>query len=140
MINDGFVKVFTKIHAYDASQPFEAWFRTLIVHTAIDYYRRHHARILTINVEHVGEPEYDDNLLEKLSAEEILDLVQQLPPAYRTVFSLYVVEGYTHPEIADMLGINEGTSRSNLAKARIKMQDWIEKRTESGRRNMTKYV
>jgi RNA polymerase sigma-70 factor (ECF subfamily) len=51
-----------------------------------------------------------------------------------------VVEGYTHPEIAELLGINEGTSRSNLAKARLKMQAWIEKQSESGRRNMTKYV
>jgi RNA polymerase sigma-70 factor, ECF subfamily len=140
MLNDGFVKVFAKLHAYDANQPFEAWFRTLMVHTAIDYYRRHHARILTINVENVSEPDYDDHLIERLSADEILDLVQQLPPAYRTVFSLYVVEGYTHPEIAELLGINEGTSRSNLAKARLKMQAWIEKQSESGRRNMTKYV
>lgn len=68
---------------------------------------------------------YDDNLLERLSAEEIMELVQQLPPAYRTVFSLYVVDGYSHAEIATMLNINEGTSRSNLAKARMKMQDWV---------------
>ncbi len=68
---------------------------------------------------------HDDHIEEQLAADEIMQLVQKLPPAYRTVFSLYVVEGYKHDEIAEMLGINPGTSRSNLAKARMKMQEWI---------------
>lgn len=68
---------------------------------------------------------HEDHHVEQLAADEIMELVQQLPPAYRTVFSLYVVEGYSHNEIAELLEINPGTSRSNLAKARIKMQEWI---------------
>lgn len=125
MINDGFLKVMAKIEAYDPAQPFEAWFRTVVVRTSIDYFRRNHSKVLLIDIQEAPDLPFDDELLEKLSADEIMELVQKLPPAYRTVFSLYVVEGYTHVEIAQMLGINEGTSRSNLAKARTKLQAWI---------------
>lgn len=125
MVNDGFLKVLANLVHYDRSQVFEAWFRTVVVRTSIDYYRRNQNRTSFIDIEEVPEVGYQDELLEKLSAEEILQLVQQLPPAYRTVFSLYVVEGYLHTEIAEALGINEGTSRSNLAKARMKLQEWI---------------
>jgi RNA polymerase sigma-70 factor, ECF subfamily len=125
MLNDGFLKVLSKLAHYDPKQPFEAWFRTVVVRTSIDYYRRNHLRISVIDIQDAPEIEFDDELIEKLSADEIMELVQKLPPAYRTAFSLYVVEGYSHAEIAEMLGINEGTSRSNLAKARLKLQEWI---------------
>ena len=125
MVNDGFLKVLSKLHYYDRTQVFDAWFRTLIVRTSIDYFRRNHAKLLIIDIQEIPEVKYDDELLERLSADEILELVQKLPPAYRAVFSLYIVEGYSHAEISELLGINEGTSRSNLAKARLKMQEWI---------------
>jgi len=136
MVNDGFLKVLSKLHYYDHTQVFDAWFRTLMVRTSIDYFRRNHAKLLVIDIQEAHEVKYDDELLEKLSADEILDLVQKLPPAYRAVFSLYIVEGYSHAEISELLGINEGTSRSNLAKARLKMQEWIKQlcseKTEPG--------
>lgn len=125
MLNDGFIKVFSKLNQYDIEQPFEAWFRTVVIRTCIDYYRKNHSKISFIDVEEVHYLEHNDGLIEKLNTEEILELVQKLPPSYRTVFSLYVVEGYSHGEIAEMLNINEGTSRSNLAKARMKMQEWV---------------
>ncbi|WP_146895657.1 RNA polymerase sigma factor [Adhaeribacter aerolatus] len=125
MLNDGFLKVLAKLPYYDPSQPFEAWFRTVVVRTSIDYYRRNHLRISIIDIQDAPEIQFDDELIQKLSADEIMALVQKLPPAYRTAFSLYVVDGYSHAEIAEMLGINEGTSRSNLAKARLKLQEWI---------------
>jgi RNA polymerase sigma-70 factor (ECF subfamily) len=69
---------------------------------------------------------YDENVLSQLAAEEILALVKQLPPAYRSVFMMHVVDGYTHREIAEIVGINEGTSRSNFSKARMKLQVMIQ--------------
>ena len=125
MINDGFLKVFGKLAYYDPQQPFKAWFRTLLVHSAIDHFRRHHARLVLTNLEAAEEVEHDDHLIERLTANEILKLIQRLSPAYRMVFSLYVVDGYSHPEIGKLLDINEGTSRSNLLKARIQLQALI---------------
>lgn len=125
MINDGFLKVFAKISMYDRQQSFEGWFKTVMVRTAIDYHRKYHEKVGFVDIDDIHHLSYDDDQLAKLSAEEILGLVRHLPPAYRAVFSLYVVEGYSHSEIADLLKINEGTSRSNLSKARIKMKEMI---------------
>ena len=125
MVNDGFLKVFAKIKLYDANQSFEAWFRTVLVRTCIDYYRKNSPKVSLIDIQNAPQIESNDGLIERMSAEEILELVQKLPPSYRMVFSLYVVDGYSHAEIAEMLNINEGTSRSNLVKARHKMQEWV---------------
>jgi RNA polymerase sigma-70 factor (ECF subfamily) len=125
MLNDGFLKVFAKIDQYNPDQSFDAWFRTLVVRTCIDYYRKNNSKFSFIDIQDAPYLEHNDGLIEKLTAEEILELVQKLPASYRTVFSLYVVEGFSHAEIAEMLGINEGTSRSNLSKARLKLQEWI---------------
>ncbi|MFB9863889.1 sigma-70 family RNA polymerase sigma factor [Rufibacter immobilis] len=127
MVNDGFLKVLENLEQYDMTRNFEAWFRTVVVRTSVDYFRKHQAKGTSLELDVTLELEYEDNLLETISAEEILHLVQQLPPTYRTVFSLFVVEGYSHAEIAEMLGINESTSRSNLTKARGKLQEWVKK-------------
>ncbi len=125
MLNDGFMKVFTKLSYYDAGHSFEAWLKTVVVRTCIDYYRKHQAKVGFVDVEEVHYLADDEAILDKIGKEEILELVQKLPPSYRAVFSLYVVEGYSHAEIAEQLGINEGTSRSNLVKARVKLQEWV---------------
>lgn len=125
MIQDGFMKVFANLAKYDASQSFEAWFRTVVVRTCIDYHRKYHEKVNFQDINEIYHLSYDDDLLDRLSAEEILGLIQKLSPAYRAVFSLNIVEGYSHAEIGKMLGINESTSRSNLAKARMKMQEMI---------------
>lgn len=125
IVNDVFLKLFNNLAKYDYSKPFQAWTRTIAVNTAIDYYRKsqkyaHHTDI--------GDVELTDtnfDVISKISAEEILILVQKLPPSYRTVFTLFVVDGYNHREIADMLGIKEGTSKSNLQDARKKLQNLI---------------
>ncbi len=130
MVNDGFLKIFSKISFYDSSQSFEAWFRTVVVRTCIDYYRKNSPKVTLVDISTGPQVESDDYLIERLSAEEILELVQKLPPSSRTVFSLFAVEGYSHGEIAELLNINEGTSRSNLAKARIKLQEWVKKYLE----------
>lgn len=130
MINDGFLKIFSRIDLYDSAQSFEAWFRTVLVRTCIDYYRKNSPKVNFIDIEDAHFLSFNDNTIEQLSADEILELVQKLPPSYRMVFSLYVVEGYSHAEIAEMLKINEGTSRSNLVKARMRLQEWIKKYLE----------
>lgn len=125
MVNDGFMKIFTKISMFDPSQPFDAWFKTVMVRCCIDYYRRNHRKVAFVDIDELHYLSYDDHLLEKITTEEIIELIQNLPPAYRTVFSLFIIDGYSHAEIGKMLGINEGTSRSNLAKARMKMQEMV---------------
>lgn len=125
IINDGFLKVFTNLSKYDTSQPFKAWLRTIMVNTAIDYYRSNKKHYLQIAVDDIEVTDFDDDIISKLSVEEIMGLVQKLSPTYRMVFMLYVVEGYKHREIAERLGIQEGTSKSNLQDARIKLQEMI---------------
>lgn len=125
IINDGFLKVFTNLSKYDTAQPFKAWLRTIMVNTAIDYYRSNKKYHLQIAVDEIEVTDFDDDIISQLSVEEIMGLVQKLSPTYRMVFMLYVVEGYKHREIADRLGIQEGTSKSNLQDARIKLQEMI---------------
>jgi RNA polymerase sigma-70 factor, ECF subfamily len=125
IINDGFLKVFTNLSKYDSTQPFKAWLRTIMVNTAIDYYRSNKKYHLQIAVDEIEVTDFDDDIISQLSVEEIMGLVQKLSPTYRIVFMLYVVEGYKHREIAERLGIQEGTSKSNLQDARIKLQEMI---------------
>lgn len=125
IINDGFLKVFTHLPRYDATQPFKAWLRTVMVNTAVDYYRKNQKWNGQLSLEGVEVADWNDDVLGEISAQEILALVQQLPPAYRMVFTLYVVDGYSHREIGDLLGIQEGTSKSNLRDARRKLQAMI---------------
>lgn len=125
MVSDGFIKVFNSIERYDPRQAFDAWFRTLMVNAAIDYFRKHHARIVFTELDYAHEVENDEQHLELLTVEEIMEFVQKLTPVYRTVFSLSVVDGYSHAEIASLLGVTESAVRANLAKARAKLQEWI---------------
>ena len=125
IINDGFLKVFTHLPKYDSTQPFKAWLRTIMVNTAIDYYRSNKKYHLQIAMDDIEITDFDDEIISQLSVEEIMGLVQKLSPTYRMVFMLYVVEGYKHREIAERLGIQEGTSKSNLQDARIKLQEMI---------------
>ena len=125
IINDGFLKIFTNLSKYDSSQPFKAWLRTIMVNTAIDFYRSNKKYHLNIAIDDIEIPDFDDDVISQLSAAEIMGLVQKLSPTYRMVFMLCVVEGYKHKEIAAKLGIQEGTSKSNLQDARLKLQEMI---------------
>lgn len=125
IINDSFLKVFHNLHRYDRQQPFKAWLRTIVINTAIDYYRKNQWHQDTLYLDEIELADESEAIITKISAEEILGLVQQLSPVYRMVFMLHAVEGYTHREIADLLGIQEGTSKSNLRDARRKLQHMI---------------
>lgn len=125
LLHEGFIKVFQNIARYKPGTSLPAWIRTIIVNTCIDYYRKTVRR----RTEDLTEARYVSHdvpdVLSNLTEREILDAVQELSPAYRAVFNLYVVEGYSHKEIADALQITESTSRSNLVKARLKLQDFF---------------
>lgn len=123
MLNDGFLKVFLKIDQYRPEFPFKPWLRKILVHAAIDHYRRY-ATPATEDPYFGEEPlPIHNEALEQLEYEDLLQVMQALPPAYRMVFNLYVVEGLPHADIAHQLGISIGTSKSNLARAREKIKE-----------------
>lgn len=125
VVQDTFVKVFRSLEHFDLTQSFKPWLRTIIVRTAINYFHTHRQSGSIMSMEALPEPPSVKNeALARLEEEEIYRLLQLLPPAYRLVFNLHVLEGYRHSEIAKMLGISVGTSKSNLAKARRKLQQW----------------
>lgn len=122
LLHESFIKIFKKIGRYESGTALLAWMRRITVNTAIDQYRRN-ARRRTENLEQAYSLSSDaPDVFAQFGAREILSAVQQLPPTYRTIFNLYVVEGYSHREIGEQLQITESTSRSNLVKARGKLQ------------------
>ncbi len=125
VLNDGFMKVFKHIHKYDRMKPFKAWFRTILVNTCIDFYRKKDKLNYEFDDVRYEGIYQEENAFERLAADDILAMVQKLSPSYRTVFLLYAVDGYSHKEIADLLNINEVTSRTNFLKARNKLQVMI---------------
>ncbi len=128
MLNQGYLKVFDSLERFDrAKGNLEGWIYRIVLHAAIDHYR---SVIRTSRVEELDavSPDHIDqaeSAIDRLSAEEIMGLVQQLSPAYRAVFNLYVIDGMSHAEIGNLLGISEGTSKSNLSKARRNLQAMI---------------
>ncbi|MBC7921853.1 MAG: RNA polymerase sigma factor [Ferruginibacter sp.] len=135
ILNDGFLKVFTRIDKYDPARSFKGWLRKILINTALDHYRKHRRQYQTEqhSVGESGATQFVDaagNVLNRLAYEDLLALVQQLSPAYRTVFNLYVMDGYSHEEIAEALEISVGTSKSNLSKARANLQGKIKKNNQ----------
>lgn len=122
VLNEGFLKVFQHIQQYDTNQPFKAWLRTILVNTAISYYRKFHKFEANVALESAPDVAFDDDVVSYITADEILALVQELPPAWRTVFNLHVVDGYSLREIADLLPANEATVRSHFLRARQRLQ------------------
>lgn len=127
VLNDGFLKAFTKIDLYNPVYPFKGWLRKILINASIDYHRKYHKLASTEELDYAAEEKgATHNLgLENLAYHDLIKVVQQLSPAYRLVFNLYIVDGLTHKEISKKLGINEGTSKSNLAKARRKIQSLL---------------
>lgn len=128
ILNNGFLKIFTHLEAFKKSNNpnFNGWAHRIMVNSAIDFYRSSIKNSTKEISAHLTISNNEDSF-SQLAAEEIIALIQQLSPAYRAVFNLYVMEGYNHSEIAQMLGIAEGTSKSNLSKARVQLQSMLEK-------------
>ena len=125
LLQEGFVKVFKNIEKFRGEGSFEGWVRRIFVNTAIEHYRRQ-VNLYALHESEVNYFEhYQDNALEILKHEDVLKMIQKLSSGYRTVFNLYVIEGYSHKEIAEKMGISEGTSKSQLARARYLLQKMI---------------
>lgn len=129
IVNDVFLKVFSKIEHYDQEQAFKPWLNKITVYTAIDYYRKHIKNELPSEdleiITNIGD---STDIIAEISAEELRALVQQLSPACRMAINLYAIEGYDHNEVAEILGISVGASKSNLFKARAKLKMLLQQR------------
>jgi RNA polymerase sigma factor (sigma-70 family) len=122
---NGFMKIYKNIDRFEAKGSFEGWVRRIMVNEALAFLRKKEPLHLAIEDNHIqvaGSSGADEELAEG----ELLDLLHSLPAGYRAVFNLYAIEGYAHKEIADMLGITEGTSKSQLSKARAMLQRRLE--------------
>jgi RNA polymerase sigma factor (sigma-70 family) len=132
VMNQGFYKVYTHIDRFDTTRPFKAWLGRIMMNVSIDYYRANLKMAYTDDLdkaEHLTDGELVDR---NLNYEDLLRMVQQLPQAYRTVFNLFAIDGYSHEEIGEMLNISPGTSKSNLHKARQKLKTMILKADDAG--------
>lgn len=119
VLQDGFLKIFQQIDRFDSSQSsLYTWMRTIMVRTAIDSLRRKSKRPEAVEWKEAYDPTIDAEAVQRMSAQQILFLLQQLPATTRAVFNLYVTEGYTHREIGELLAISEGTSKWHLSEAR----------------------
>jgi RNA polymerase sigma-70 factor (ECF subfamily) len=124
ILNDGFMNVFNNLKDFDLSRPFRPWLRKIMINLTINLYHKKQRQIMTeeINDNHHGAERDRENILAGISYQEVIELLQKLPPAYRAAFNLHVIEGYSHEEIAVMLNISVGTSKSNLFKAKEKLK------------------
>ncbi|MEP7143822.1 MAG: sigma-70 family RNA polymerase sigma factor [Ferruginibacter sp.] len=129
ILNDGYLKIFKEIHRYEPSYAdvvgsFKGWLRKIMVYTAIDHFRkqRKHEIVGGLDTAIIHLPADTADACDKISYDEIIRLIQHLSPAYRTVLNLFIVEGFSHEDIAQQLGISVGTSKSNLSKARKQLQ------------------
>ena len=118
VLNDGFMKIFKNIQKFDLKRPFKPWLRTIIVNTAINHYHQKQRELAMEEIDVARHKVEQESVLSGITYQEIILMLRKLPPSYRTVFNLYVIEGYKHEEIASMLGISVGTSKSNLFKAK----------------------
>lgn len=138
ILQEGFIKVFKKLDSFRSEGSFEGWVRRIFVNTAIEHFRRkRYLMPVTEKEENTIEGKYT-SALDDLAEKDVMTLIQELSPGYRTVFNLYVVEGYTHKEIADMLGISEGTSKSQLSRAKVILQDMVKNYIDKERGAKTK--
>jgi RNA polymerase sigma factor (sigma-70 family) len=137
ILQEGFVKVFKHLQQYRGEGELGAWIRRIMVTTALNYLKR--------NARYQGQLAFDDVALHPvadddpglaLDTKELVGLIRQLPTGYQLIFNLHVVEGYTHVEIGQMLGINEGTSRSQYARARALLVTWIKKNHSDHKRTV----
>jgi len=127
ILQDGFLKIYEKVGQFKFKGSFEGWIRKIIVNTALERFRTKYQVInINDNIKEVDRKAEND-IIAGISVKELLKFVQELSPRYRMVFNLYAIEGYSHKEISNMLGISEGTSKSNLSRARAILQEKINK-------------
>ncbi len=122
IVNDGFVKLFSHLDRYKEHTSFKAWLRRILINSSIDYYRRNEKHYHNVDISYAKHEHISEDAISKISEQEIIEQIQELPQSYRLVFNLFVIDGYNHREISKKLNIGVGTSKSNLAIARSKLK------------------
>ena len=138
LTSESFVKLFKNIHQFDGSRAGETeallkgWFKRIVINTCIDHLRRTHLKLISQEISEDNEVFMDiqETGIDKLAYNEIMEAVRRLTPVYRTVFNLFVIEGFSHEEISSQLNISIGASKSNLSKARHNLRKMITQQTE----------
>lgn len=125
MLQEGFIRAYANLHKFRSEGSFEGWMKRIFVNTAIEGYRKNQVTRNMMQVEDMKNDLVQRDDFHHLSANDLINMVQRLSPGYRTVFNLYAIEGYSHQEIADLLSINIGTSKSQLARARYLLQKMV---------------
>jgi RNA polymerase sigma-70 factor (ECF subfamily) len=129
ILQDGFITLFTRLRDYKGEGSFEGWARKIFVNTALMSLRKKDALKMSEELESVrGMKDELPSQNQNIGYKELMKLVMELPPGFRTVFNMYAIEGYSHKEISDMLGISETTSRTRLSRARVWLQNKIKER------------
>lgn len=127
IMQDGFIRLFQHLHQYKSKGSFEGWMRKIFVNCALKKYTVKRFEKEQTGIDHIGPIAMDPGIIDTLSEKELINLIQKLPEGYRIVFNMYVIEGFSHKEIAEKLEINEATSRTQLLKARKQLQRKIAK-------------
>jgi len=122
ILQDGFIKVFINIGNYRHQGSFEGWIRRIMVNTALTYYAKSSKIFPVIDTRQVDTIKQEETILDQISANELMTIIQQLPTGFRIVFNMHAIEGFTHKEIGDRLGIEEASSRSQYLRARVALQ------------------
>jgi len=131
ILQDGFMKVFQKLEQFTFTAPFDAWVRRIMVNTAIDHYRKNASDPVTKDIEDAYDLHEENDVISDMGHTDLLNCLQDLPAGYRVVFNMYVIEGYSHKEISEAMNITEGTSKSQLSKAKVYLQKIIANRFSS---------
>ena len=137
ILQEGFIKIFKNIGRFRSEGSFEGWIRRIFVNTSIEHFRK---KVKLYNVTEVQENTIEDkelDALDLLDAKDIISIVNELSPGYKAVFNMHIIEGYSHKEIADILGITEGTSKSQLARAKGVLKKMVEIRLNKKNNNTT---
>lgn len=122
ILQEGFVRVFTKISQFESKGSFEGWMRRIMVNTALEKFRKNDRLYPVEEIAVYESAEMVEETISSITADELMQMIQELPPRYKLVFNLYAIEGYSHQEIGEMMSITEGTSKSNLSRARMILQ------------------
>jgi len=125
IMNDGFLKIFQFIEKFDLNRPFKPWLRRIMINASIDHARKNLKFQSHTDILKAKRVENEETVITGITYDELLEVLKKLSPSYRMVFTLHAIEGYKHEEIGKMLGISEGTSKSNYAKARKRLQDLL---------------
>ena len=139
LLQEGFIKVYRNLHRFRAEGSFEGWIRRVFVNSSIEHFRKKAILLSSVSDKEENTIENADiSALDSMAEKDIIRLIQELSPGYRTVFNLYVVEGYSHKEIGEKLGISEGTSKSQLARAKAILQKKVSQYLSDTQKSFTR--